>query len=129
MQNKRILLLSATKKTPNKVRCLRIQGQQKTKCIHIYVNYTLFLYFLSKNVKILDCFREFNELQTCSDSSCCKRTRIPFPFSLKRHRFCKVSNAFPTSTEVGLATGSPNISIPTELTLEFLCRLLGRLLL
>ena len=63
-----------------------------------------------------DCglFSRIYWVTVCSDSSCCKRTRISFLFLVKRHRFCNVSNAFPTSIEIGLATGSSNISIPSS---------------
>ena len=42
---------------------------------------------------------------TYSDLNFCKSSTISFPTSWKRHKFCKVFNAFVISVELGLTTG------------------------
>ena len=49
-----------------------------------------------------------------NDSNLCKSSSILFPTSWRRHKFCKVFNAFVISMELGFTTGSSNISIPSS---------------
>ena len=52
---------------------------------------------------MLDCFLAAS--CTCNDSDLCKSSRISFPTSWKRHKFCKVLNTFVISIELGFTTG------------------------
>ena len=61
---------------------------------------------------MLDCFLAAS--CTWNDSNLYKSSSISFPTSWKRHKFCKVFNAFIISMELGFTTGSSNISIPSS---------------
>ena len=65
---------------------------------------------------MLDCFLTANSSFKTKDSKRCKSRRISSPLLLKRHKFCKVSSAFPISVWVGLSIGSSNTSIISRLS-------------
>ena len=48
---------------------------------------------------------------TCNDANLCKSSSILFPASWKRHKFCKVFNAFLTSIELASQQGASYFSL------------------
>ena len=48
---------------------------------------------------------------TCNDANLCKSSGILFPASWKRHKFCKMFNAFLTSIELASQQGASYFSL------------------
>ena len=82
----------------------------------IIVKIQICILFLFKKLRMLNCFLSANSSFKTKDSKRCKSRLISSPHLLKRHKFCKVSSAFPISSWVGLSIGSSNTSVISRLS-------------